>query len=182
MLGRLFGRQDARLAATLYAAAVAQARAPVFYRDLGVADTMDGRFDMVTLQVVLLLHRLKQQGEVRATKLSQGVFEAMFADMDRSLRELSIGDDGVKHRVKKMGQAFFGRLNVYDAALAEADDDSLAIALQRNLYRGRALAPAVMPRMIAYVRAQVAVLAAAPIESLFAGTLPVAPLPEDVPA
>ena len=182
MFASLFRRQDARIAATLYAAAVNRARAPVFYRELGIADTMDGRFDMVTLQVVLLLHRFKGAADPRIGRLSQGVFDTMFADMDRSLRELSVGDDGVKHRVKKMGQAFYGRLNAYDAALADSGDDSLVEALQRNLYRGREVAPAVLAAMAADVRAQAAALAAAPLEIFAAGTLPSAPFPQEVPA
>lgn len=182
MLRSLFGRPDARIAATLYAAAVTRARAPVFYTDLGVADTMDGRFDMVVLQVVLLLRRLKDETGARVARLSQGILDTMFADMDRSLRELSIGDDGVKHRVRKMGKAFYGRLNVYDAALAEGTDDSLIESLHRNLYRGREVAPAVLAAMAGHVRAQQAALAAAPIDVFLASELPLAPLPQEVPA
>src|SRR3546814_8966780 len=82
----------------LYAAIVAQARHPAFYQDYGVPDTVDGRFEMIALHAFLLLHRLKQDPE-RTAKLGQAVYDAMFLDMDASLREMGAGDLGVGRRV-----------------------------------------------------------------------------------
>lgn len=179
MLFGLINRQDPRIAATLYARAVDLARAPVFYRRFAVADTMDGRFDMVTLLVVLLLNRLKGESDKRLARLSQGVFDSMFADMDRTLRELGVGDQGVPHRVKKMGQAFYGRLNAYDAALQAPDDAPLCEALHRNLYRGAVVEPAILTAMAGHVRRFVADLAAVPVETFLRGELPIAAPPEE---
>lgn len=179
MLHKLFNRQDQRIAATLYAAAVGRARSPVFYRRFAVADSMDGRFDMVTLEVIVLLNRFKAETDKRAKRLSQGIFDMMFTDMDRTLRELGVGDHGVPHRVKKMAQAFYGRLAAYDAALAEAGDEALCQALQRNLYRGAEVAPEVLTGLAAYVRALAGYYADAPLATFYSGTLPPAPLPEE---
>ncbi|PWR23719.1 ubiquinol-cytochrome C chaperone family protein [Zavarzinia compransoris] len=179
MLHKLFNRQDQRIAATLYAAAVSRARTPVFYRQFRVADSMDGRFDMVTLEVVVLLNRFKGETDKRVRRLSQGIFDMMFTDMDRTLRELGVGDQGVPHRVKKMAQAFYGRLGAYDNALAAGDDVALTEALKRNLYRGAEIAPDILAGFAAYVRGLAAFYAAAPLDGFHAGQLPPAPLPEE---
>jgi len=118
----------------LYGAAVDQARAPVFYRELGVPDTQDGRFEMISIHVVLLLRRLKNEvGE--NTELAQNIFDAMFSDMDRCLRELGAGDIGVAPRVKKMARAFYGRISAYDTAMDPArEPGTLRAAIRRNVY------------------------------------------------
>ena len=133
---RFFGsnKQNDPIAWSLYETAVEQARAPVFYRDLGVPDTQDGRFEMISLHVVLILRRMKQvAGE--NTDLAQNLFDAMFSDMDRCLRELGSGDLGVAPRVKKMARAFYGRISAYDAGLdPEREPGTLRAAIQRNVY------------------------------------------------
>lgn len=179
MLSRLFNRQDPRIAATLYASAVERARQPVFYRRFLVADTIDGRFDMVTLQVVLLLNRFKGLADKRIATLSQKIFDSMFTDMDRTLREMGVGDQGVPHRVKKMAQAFYGRLNAYDKALEATDDGLLCEALARNLYRGAEVEPVILGALAAHVRDVAAAYAATPVETFLAGTLPTVPAPQE---
>src|SRR5665213_3270052 len=109
-------RPEADIAARLYGAIVAQARQPVFYESFGVADTVTGRFEMVVLHVSLVIDRLQRDEGERA--LAQAVFDLYCVDMDRSLRELGIGDLGVPHRMKKMIEAFYGRARVYREAVA----------------------------------------------------------------
>ena len=116
----------------LYRAVVEQARDPAFYRDFGVPDTLDGRFEMILLHMVLVLGRLRREGEAGAA-LGQALFDTMVADMDQSLREMGVGDLSVSRRIKAMGQAFYGRAKAYDTAIA-ADDSALADALRRNLF------------------------------------------------
>ena len=180
MLRRLFGssREDSPAAWALYEAAVARARAPVFYRDLGVPDTLDGRFELISLHVFLILHRLKAE-RAEPEALGQAVFDAMFADMDRSLREMGAGDLGVAPRVKKMARAFYGRVSAYDAGLAPAaPPEALAEALRRNVYGTLATPPAGAVALLAEdVRACAASLAAQSLAALEAGTVAFAPLP-----
>jgi cytochrome b pre-mRNA-processing protein 3 len=118
-------------AAALYAAIVAAARQPKFYADWGVPDTVDGRFDMIVLHLYLVLQRLK----VEAPELSQTLSETFFSDMDRSLREMGVGDLSVGKKVRKMAEAFSGRLKAY-AAAAEQGELNLVESLQRNVYAG----------------------------------------------
>ncbi len=133
---RFFGstKHNDPIAWQLYEAAVEQAREPVFFRELGVPDTQDGRFEMISLHVVLLLRRMKRATGGN-TDLAQNVFDAMFSDMDRCLRELGSGDMGVAPRVKKMVRAFYGRISAYDAALDPArEPGTLRAAIRRNVF------------------------------------------------
>ena len=107
-------RRRAR-AQSIYAEIVEQSRLPTFYTALRAPDSIDGRFEMLILHVILLVRRLKREGEV-GRFLGQSVVELMFADMDGSLREMGVGDLGVGKRVKAMARAFFGRARAYDEA------------------------------------------------------------------
>jgi cytochrome b pre-mRNA-processing protein 3 len=142
----------------LYGAAVAAARQPVFYAALGVADTLDGRFDMVGLHVFLVIDRLTGLPEP-GPRLAQAVFDAMFNDMDVNLREMGVGDLSVGKRNRGMWEAFHGRAAAYRAALRQDDDAALVAALVRNVWRGAPPDDAVPARLAAAVRAAAAALA-----------------------
>jgi cytochrome b pre-mRNA-processing protein 3 len=122
----------------LYASVVEKARDPAFYAVLGVPDTVDGRFDMIVLHAMLVLRRLRGQGEA-AERRGQELFDLMFKDMDQSLRELGVGDMSVGKHIKRMAQAFYGRAERYeaglDAKLADPADTALAQALTENIFR-----------------------------------------------
>ena len=113
MLDTLFRKRRLRApAGQVYGALVAQARDPWFYRRLGVPDTVEGRFEMVALHCFLVLNRLKmahRDGQPLAQQLGQAVFDMMFADMDRNLREMGIGDLGIAETdLRPAGRADFG--------------------------------------------------------------------------
>lgn len=120
----------------IYGMIVAQAREPVFYTDLGVRDTVNGRFDMLILHLWLVLRRLQpiEGGSV----LSQALFDHFCADMDDNLREMGVGDLTVPKRMQAFGEAFYGRSTAYDLAL-EAGEAELAQALSKNVFNGEAL-------------------------------------------
>ena len=113
----------------LYESTVTTARQPVFYEDLGVPDTVDGRFEMICLHNYVVTHRLNQVGD---KKMGQALFDAFFVNMDRSLRERGIGDLAVPKHMKRMMQGFNGRCQSYEACLG--DKDALEQALLRNVY------------------------------------------------
>lgn len=131
----------------LYNKAVAAARQPYFYADLGVPDTLDGRFDMVGLHSFLLIRRLSAESAGQA--LAQAVFDAMFNDMDVNLREMGVGDLSVGRKVKVMWEAFHGRAHVYTEAM-QIGPEALAEALERNLWPGedRRLAAGNLARLV----------------------------------
>jgi cytochrome b pre-mRNA-processing protein 3 len=106
-----------------------RARAPVFYRELRVADTIDGRFDLVAMHAWLVLDALANGGEA---ELAQSLVDRLFLQFDEALRELGVGDMGMGRRMKDMAAAFYGRLEAYRAA---PNEGVLAAAILRNLYR-----------------------------------------------
>jgi cytochrome b pre-mRNA-processing protein 3 len=177
-MGWFRAKPEVERAAKLYVQAVAQARAPGFYRDLGVPDSFDGRFEMVALHVYLLVRRLKDDTDPAARALARALVEALFADMDRTFRELGAADLGVGRRVRKTAEAFYGRATTYDAALA-GDSAALAEALRRNLYGTLADDPAAgqVAAAAGYLRDTAAGLAAQETAALLGGTVqfPAAP-------
>lgn len=159
----------------LYGAIVAQSRRAGFYTDFGVPDTLEGRFEMVLLHTILICHRLKD-GDERERALSQEVFDTFASDMDRTLREMGVGDLSVPKKMKKIGAAFYGRAAAYDAALAAGDDSLLVAALARNILEVDPQAAGDLPgshsqALAAYVRAAVRELNATPYEVLAGGEL-----------
>lgn len=116
----------------LYGTCVAAARDPVFYRDWGVANSYQGRFEMVTLHVALLLRNLSMGGAAGKAQ-GQGLVEAMVDALDDDMRELGVGDLTVPKKVSAATSAFYGRLKSYDEALKVGDAAALAAALERNV-------------------------------------------------
>ena len=117
----------------IYGMIVTQAREPLFYQDLGVADTVNGRFDLLVLHLWMVLQRFRSvEG---AADLSQALFDRFCADMDANLREMGVGDLTVPKRMQAFGEAFYGRSAAYDAALA-AGGEVLASALCKNVLNG----------------------------------------------
>lgn len=143
----LFSRsKERRLAAgRIYEVLVTRSREPVFFERLGVPDTLDGRFDLLTLHAWLVLSRMKDRH-----RLSQVLVDTIFVGFDEALRELGAGDIGMARRMKKFADAFYGRLKAYDAA---PDAAAMTEVLVRNLYRGEApqCAPSCVEAMTAYV-------------------------------
>jgi cytochrome b pre-mRNA-processing protein 3 len=134
----------------LYGAIVAQSRRVAFYTDYGVPDTIDGRFDLIVLHIVLLLARLDRGGP-SARDVGQNLFDLFCRDLDANLREMGVGDLAVPKRMRQFGEAFYGRQTAYLAAFAAADGRELEKALARNIFQG---ANGAGPRRLArYVRA-----------------------------
>ncbi|WP_298244814.1 ubiquinol-cytochrome C chaperone family protein [uncultured Bradyrhizobium sp.] len=137
----------------IYGMIVTQAREPIFYRDLGVPDTVNGRFDLLLLHLWLLLRRLRTVQS--ASELSQALFDRFCEDMDDNLREMGVGDQTVPKRMRAFGEAFYGRVQAYDQAV-EAGGEALAEAICKNILNGTGLDHA--RRLAAYARASEAAL------------------------
>jgi cytochrome b pre-mRNA-processing protein 3 len=163
---RKSNREEAELA---YLRVVEQARQPAFFAELGVPDTLDGRFELICLHAFLYLHRLKAE-RPKAAHLSQSFFDTMFADFDRSLREMGTGDLSVGKHVKRMARGFYGRIRAYQQGL-EGDDPALGAALARNLFGSIRESPPGVAAMAEYVREAAEKLRRQPAAELLAGRI-----------
>ena len=154
----------------LYAEAVRLARNPSFFDTYGVADDVDGRFDMLSLIVALVMRKLKTLDD-DGKALSQQLFDSMFADMDLSLREMGAGDIGVSKRVRAMAEAFMGRLESYVYAIDKNDKKTFSAALNRNLFRGNEKIDPLANGLVDYLVALVEEIDNLPAEHILMGKL-----------
>lgn len=138
----------------IYGMIVTQAREPVFYRDFGVPDTVNGRFDLLVLHLWMVLRQLRSAGA--GIDLSQALFDHFCNDMDDNLREMGVGDLTVPKRMQAFGEAFYGRAAAYDVALA-AGEEPLAQALCKNILNGEGIDKA--RQLARYTESAIAALA-----------------------
>jgi cytochrome b pre-mRNA-processing protein 3 len=143
ILARFRRNSQARTIHALYGAIVAQARSVAFYADYRVPDTVEGRFDLIVLHLVLLLKRLGHRAETARdfgqaflgqALLGQELFDAFCRDLDANLREMGVGDLAVPKRMQAFAEAFYGRQTAYLAALDAADARIFEKALARNIF------------------------------------------------
>ena len=169
MLDRLFKPRPAQIAGrALYPRAVAQARTPALYAEFGAPDTIEGRFELYSLHVYLVLERLKGEGE-QAAETAQALFDAYVKSLDDALREMGVGDLSVGKKMRKLGEAFYGRVRGYEEALAALPDTAaLEALLGRTVFAGAAAPTA---ELTAYVVARHAALRTNPLPDLLAGEI-----------
>lgn len=135
MILRLFRRKskaNETIVLRVYETIVAAARQKRFYAQFQVPDTPLGRYEMLSVHIFLALHRMKGE-QSPLMPLAQDIADEFFKDVDHSLRELGIGDQGVPKRMKKLARMFYGRVSSYGAALDTNDKNALAAALTRNI-------------------------------------------------
>lgn len=125
-------RVNETITLSAYEKIVAAARQKRFYAQLLVPDTPIGRYEMLSLHVFLLMYRLKTE-DAALKEFGQAIAEEFFKDVDHSLRELGIGDQGVPKRMKKLARMYYGRVVSYADALDHQDQTALASALARNI-------------------------------------------------
>lgn len=158
MFRRIFPRDPGEHAASsLYESIMLQSRRSEFYTHYSVPDSTEGRFELLLLHLCMVIRRLRQENSEEARALSQSLFDFFIYDMDQSLRESGIGDLSVGPRLKRVGEAFYGRAKAYEEALDETQEDdrdkALRGALLRNLYATTIEAPpdAVVDAMTRYI-------------------------------
>jgi cytochrome b pre-mRNA-processing protein 3 len=179
-LGRLLAPRPAKLLGrALFESAAHQARAPGLYREGGVPDTVEGRFECYALHVDLVLHRLKGQGP-QASEVGQALFDRFLDNLDEGLRDMGVGDLSVGKKMRKLGEAIYGRMKGYDAALDAvvatpdakldaADLASLSALIGRVLF-GADEAPQAAP-LAAYAATCARALAAQPLDQVLGAQL-----------
>lgn len=136
MFSRLFSRtrrDHSDNAASQYGVIVAQARSPALYSEIGVPDSVGGRFEMIILHVILVTRNLEARS-AEARELGQAIFDLFCRDMDSSLREMGIGDMSVPKHMRRVGEAYFGRMAAYEPGLSAGDTTALAEAVERTVF------------------------------------------------
>lgn len=116
----------------VYTAIMKQARKPMLYGPQGANDDFDGRFEILVMHIYLVLRRLKADGQGRHGA-GQVIFDLFFRDMDQAMREMGVGDLSVSKKIKKMAEAFYGRVAAYDEVI-DTDKDHLTSVIQRNFF------------------------------------------------
>jgi cytochrome b pre-mRNA-processing protein 3 len=136
MVFRLFRRStNPQLIGRLSGEIVAAARDPVLFTEYGIEDSLEGRFEVVTLHAVLVLRRLNRMAPP-APEIAQDLTDAIFRSFEIALREMGVGDISVPKQMNTIAEAFFGRAGAYDRAL-RGGAPGLNEALARNVYDGR---------------------------------------------
>ena len=168
LLDRIFRPKPAVIAGrSLYAACVDQSRSPRLYSELAVPDSVEGRFEAYTLHVVLIMDRLVNQGAA-AAQTSQALFDAYAQALDDALREMGVGDLSVGKKMRRLGEAFFGRVKNYHGALAALPaTDNLDALVRRTVYADVETPP--VEDLIRYILRQQEALSIQSLERLLAG-------------
>ena len=118
--------------ARLHAAITSASREPSLYGERGMPDSIEGRFESLTLHVLLVLRRMNALPSP-AADVAQELVDAVFAHLEIALREMGVGDFGVPKRMKKLATAFYDRTWKYADALDQADIGQLAAAIAVRL-------------------------------------------------
>ncbi len=159
----------------LYGAIVAQARLPVFYRKLGIPDSLEGRFGLLALNLFAVLHALAARGP-DGLDLAQGLVDRFSKDMETVLRELGVGDLAIPKKVRELARSSRGFLDRYEAAFPRGDG-ALAAAIETSIPAARGSASLSSRPLVSYVRESVERIGRQPLAELeaglvhFAGTL-----------
>lgn len=163
-LSRLFGTEpDPKDALRpLWQRTVEIAREPHWYRECGIPDTVEGRYDMITSVLAVVLIRMEQTPELRAPSVH--LTELFVDDMDGQLREQGIGDPTLGKYMGKMMSAMGGRLGAFRDALMN-DRASLEAAVSRNLSLSEGVQPAALAVRLEQLHDQLAPLPPASILS-----------------
>ena len=178
MIFGIFGRKkndNQRIVGEIYETLTKAARRPLLYENLGVPDTVMGRFEMVAAHMILFLRRARAGSPVMGA-LAQDILDEFFLDIDHSIRELGVGDVGVPKKMKKFGRMFYGRLDAYAGALEAGDCKALAEALRRNVHPASENAPEMMPLALYLVEVAEA-LDDCPEEEIVAGRVSLSKTP-----
>lgn len=125
-------RQSREQTQALYDRIVVTARQPEFYAVGGVPDTPEGRFELITLHIILVISRLNTEGET-GRAAGQALFDVFFKDMDYAMREMGIGDTGIGKKIRAMAEVFYGRFKSYAGASDADETAALAESIGRNL-------------------------------------------------
>ncbi len=168
IFGLFRGSANRKLIGRLHGEIVAAARDPLLFTDYGIPDTLEGRFESVTLHAALVLRRLEALPQP-GPDIAQDLADAVFRHFDIALREIGVSDTRVPKQMKALAEAFFGRAMAYHEALRQGPP-AVSQALSKNVYAGRSDGA----RLAHYVMRVDAALAGATLPQFLAGPIPFA--------
>ena len=163
-------RQNAEIVEALHDSIVAAARQPDLFLRAGAPDTPFGRIESVMLHTFIVVRRLRALPEP-APQLAQALVDRMFADFERALRQIGIGDMSIPKQMKALGGDWLGRVEAYAAPLDRRDAAALAAALARNVL-GRDGEPDAARLLADYTLAGDAAISGTSLEAIQSGALP----------
>ena len=133
ILSRLFSKEPdpKESVRPLWHRLVGLARDPHWYARCRVADTLEGRFDVLSTVVSLAMLQFEKSPETLPD--SARLTELFIEDMEGQLREAGIGDPTVGKKIGKLVGALGGRTGALRDTLPMDDDTALAAAMERNI-------------------------------------------------
>ncbi len=162
MIFRLFpgNRQEATIEA-LYGAIVAQARTPVFYRDYGVPDTVNGRFDMIILHLALVLERLEAESEAAQGAGAGGLRSVLPRDGRPSARKRRQRPQGSEGDAADRGRRFMAGAKCVSRGPGRAGRSGAGRQRSRAMSMRERPAPTPAPNALRLMSATAAAIAVA---------------------
>lgn len=140
---------EKKQAESLYWRIVEISRDPYLYTDLAISDNIDGRFDSVLLHIYPLLEWMNNNGHY---KMATEMLNIMINDMDRSLRQSGVGDPSITRKMRKIGEAYMGRVDSYKRAFDTLPEPTLlSETLFRNVYRSDERKEKTLTKLMDYV-------------------------------
>ena len=138
VLSRLLGKKSRirKSSGQLLSSASQQSRHPAFYSDRGLSDSLDGRFESITLHIALIMRRLKSV-QPSGAALAEDLCTALFSSFDHAFREMGTSDVAIARKIRQLGEAYAGRVAAYNDSLSSEDAlQSLEAAILRNVFGG----------------------------------------------
>lgn len=171
MFGFLFNKKKLNNGAhKIFNAIIEQSRTVDFYEYFAVEDSLDGRFDLMTINMAIVLDKLDlHKDEKSVFNFKRILQEIMFDNLDLTLREIGVGDLGVGKKIKVMAEAFYGRMVAYQDLFKGKDLAEMSDTLRRNLYREKTIDEEILKKMVSYVYEQHELINKQDIETILDG-------------
>lgn len=171
MFGFLFNKKKRNNAAhTLFNIIIEHSRVIDFYEDYSVEDSLDGRFDLMSVHMAIVLEKLDHHKDLKdVPEFKRILQEIMFDNLDLTLREIGVGDMGVGKKIKVMAEAFYGRMIAYQNLFVNKNEVEMSNTLKRNLYREKTINEDILEKMVSYIYQQYELIIKQDIEKILDG-------------
>lgn len=170
MFGFLFNKKKINTAHNLFNIIIEHSRAIEFYEIYSVEDSLDGRFDLMTVHMAILLEKLDHHKNLKYVPEYKRILqEIMFDNLDLTLREIGVGDLGVGKKIKVMAEAFYGRMIAYQNLFTNKDEIEMSKTLKRNLYREKSINEDILKKMVSYIYLQYELIMEQDLEKILDG-------------